>query len=74
MGEAFFGCAGKKQDPQAILDVWVRYKDKRLEMAAIVCWLLESLDMTGKREDGFVAAFFNNHSEHSVTFETSRND
>lgn len=72
-GSAFL-TALQSSDPRAVFDVWVRYESKRSEMAALVCYVLETLDKTGKREDGLAAAFLNNQQESSVLFDHHCND
>ena len=46
-----------QSDPEAVFDVWARYESNRCEMAALVCWLLEALEVTGKRGYGACCCF-----------------
>ncbi|KIW09894.1 hypothetical protein PV08_11995 [Exophiala spinifera] len=71
---SMFSAALQSDDPEAVFEVWVRFQENRADMAALVCYVLEILDKTGKREDGLAAAFLNNRQEYSITFDDHLND
>ena len=64
----------RSDEPHAVYDVWVKYKAKRSNMAAIVCYVLELLDKTGRRGNGLKAAFLNNRQELSIDLDHNGND
>ncbi|KAK5277889.1 hypothetical protein LTR40_009839, partial [Exophiala xenobiotica] len=72
-GGAFLA-ALQSNDPEAVFEVWVTHQASRSEMAALVCYVLEILDKTGKREEGLAAAFLNKRHEYSITFDGHLNE
>jgi hypothetical protein len=62
------------EDGKSIFDVWTKFASFRIQMAALVSYVLELLDKTGSRGSGLVAAFLNNRQESSVTFQRMGNE
>jgi hypothetical protein len=69
-----FCSALRALDEDAIFSFWATYKDRRAEVAGLICYVLEALDTTGFQDNRFTAGVFNENSEFATILDHKAND
>ena len=72
-GSSFLAALGNIREPEAIYDVWRKFPENRIQMAELVCCVLDVLNTTGRRESEFIAGFLHGGQESSVSLDYQRN-